>query len=413
MASAKNRLYAFGALVLAASFAGNVCSYFFQLASARMLGPSDYGELIALLSLLVVFTLPFGAVNAVLVRHSSILNSRGETSKLSFLYSRYFLALLALGVAAFLALLLLTPVLSSGLNLKDSFSIFLLGLIVLFTSAAIVPTAVLNGLQRFVSFSALLFLNPAAKLAIAFALMAAGFGLFGALSGMLLGQLAVFALAFYLLRKLFFSEKQGMRLSGNLPELVSVFLALGCMSLFNNVDILFVKAFFSSAETGVYGVASEVARIVFFLTSALTLVLMPKVSEAHSKREDSRWILYKTLGFVGLVSAACLAAYFAFPDFIVSLLFGSEYLLSAALVPLFGLGMAFYALSNVMVYYFISIGRRVFSAILWLFLFMEVGIFYFFHSSLSLIVAVFTFLMVLLFACLFAYSFVDRRPAVV
>jgi O-antigen/teichoic acid export membrane protein len=186
-------------------------------------------------------------------------------------------------------------------------------------------------------------------------------------------------------------------------------LAFACITLFTNIDVVIVKHFFSSFETGIYGVASELAKIVFFLTSSISLVLLPKAAGDHAIRKNPKGILYKTLGFVGLVSAIAVLAYFLFPNLIISFLFGKEYIAAASLVGLFALGMAFYSLNNVLVYYFISIGRKNFALVLGFFAVLEVLLLVLFHNALSAIVSIFASTMFLLFIVLLAYSFIDRK----
>ena len=411
MAEKKDKLIKHATVILAGSFVGNVLSYLFHLVMARMLGPADYGSLVALMALIVVLNVPLTTVQTILTKEIAVLNARNENGKAKTLFLRYIKILGILGAIALFALLALSGIIMNFLHLNSITPVFLLSLITASTVFLVVINGALNGLQKFWGLNFSIVGTGAFKLGIAAALVGFGLGISGALSGVLAATIISTLIGSLFLKSLLKEKAEKASVRDSLKYSGFVLIALICINAFINLDVIIVKHLFSSHDAGLYGALSETGKIIFFLTSAITLVLLPKASEAHSLGDlkAHKRILYKTLLIVALPSFAISAAYFAMPQFFISLLFGKQYLQAASSLGLFAIAISFYSLINVLVMYFISISRKKFVIAMAAFVVLEVALFFTFHDSLQSIVTILLALMTVLFVSLFIYSLIDRK----
>ena len=126
--------------------------------------------------------------------------------------------------------------------------------------------------------------------------------------------------------------------------------------LINNSDILIVKRFFLAEQAGHYAALALIGRVVFFATWSVVATLFPIVAQRQQRGESHRQLLWLSLGLVLAVSVVIIGASLIIPDFIVSVLFGEAYLSVAPLLWLYAVATLFYALSNVVVNYRLSLG---------------------------------------------------------
>lgn len=95
-----------------------------------------------------------------------------------------------------------------------------------------------------------------------------------------------------------------------------------------HMDTLMITALRSLPEVGFYQAAQPTARFLWYFAGALTVVFLPMVSELWARRErkllgDAAHLLIK-FSFMFIIPAALI--FIAFPDIIIRLLFGSNYL---------------------------------------------------------------------------------------
>jgi len=92
-------------IVMGGSVIGNALAYFYHLAVGRILGPSQYGELGALLSIFYILNVPSGVVQTGLTKYFSILNARQAHGEAKTLLIRSFMVLSACGLLGFIILI--------------------------------------------------------------------------------------------------------------------------------------------------------------------------------------------------------------------------------------------------------------------------------------------------------------------
>lgn len=89
--------------------------------------------------------------------------------------------------------------------------------------------------------------------------------------------------------------------------------------------------------------------------SVVAVLLMPKAAEQHARGQSTTGLVRMSLLAVGLLGGCITVTFFLFPSFIVSTLFGKQYLAKSSLLGFYGLAMTFYSLVNVWLFYFLAI----------------------------------------------------------
>jgi len=85
--------------------------------------------------------------------------------------------------------------------------------------------------------------------------------------------------------------------------------------------------------------------------------MFPLVTQRQQRGEAHRILLWVSLGIVAVVSCGIIVASLAWPELVVDALFGKQYVSISALLWLYALATAFYALANVIVTYHLSLGN--------------------------------------------------------
>jgi O-antigen/teichoic acid export membrane protein len=179
----------------------------------------------------------------------------------------------------------------------------------------------------------------------------------------------------------------------SLNELVSVsghvMIAILCLAILTNIDVLLVKHFFSSEETGLYSAAVVFGRIIYFLPVGFITVMYPKMVQSHSRGTDSLRILAKGIIYISLPVLAFTLFLSVFPTFSLKLLMGTKYLGTEDMVVLYSTLMFIFSVVSVLVYYFLAV--RSYTAI---YIFAGVSILqivvaWFHHPNLETIIWIF------------------------
>ena len=162
----------------------------------------------------------------------------------------------------------------------------------------------------------------------------------------------------------------------------------GAQILINYSDILLVKHYFDEEIAGLYTSMALIGRMIYFMTWMVVMILIPKVLRLKKEGKNHRRALLRYFSAIAGFSTFLVFGAFLFSNELVLLLFGSPYLPVAPMLWQYGLATMLFALSNVLVYYFLSLDYKfpVYLAIL--FGFIQVILFFLFHESLQQMIQV-------------------------
>jgi O-antigen/teichoic acid export membrane protein len=316
-------------------------NFFFNVAMARMLGPSDFGNVTAAVTLLMLasaVTLAFQLVCAKLVAQQEDAGARAGIYQT--LRRRAWIVSLLMGATLFLA----KKPFAAFLHLSHPWTLGVLALGI----AAYAPLGVRRGaLQGTCSFNRLggnFLVESLARFLAAVALVAAGYGVLGAV-GALSASVVVACFAIPLPSQMKACPRPAAGIS--LHEGMQALIFFVGQVIINNVDILLVKHFFEPAQAGLYAAVALVGRVLYLASWSVVSVMFP-VSAARQQHDQDRNVVALPLLLVfGLVSVFTLVVAFL-PHFIMHVIFGPRFTDGEHLLALYAAATGIYALSVVL-----------------------------------------------------------------
>jgi O-antigen/teichoic acid export membrane protein len=124
-------------------------------------------------------------------------------------------------------------------------------------------------------------------------------------------------------------------------------------------DTLTITIFRTLPEVGYYQAAQPSARILWYVSSSLAVVLFPMVSEFWARRQKKllRQALHFITKFSFILIIPAALVFIAFPNIVITLLFGSRYLGGVTVLQIFGIAAFIYTLYNLLAITIVGIGR--------------------------------------------------------
>lgn len=328
----------------------NVATYGFQVISARLLGPSEYGAVAGLMAFLLVLTVPQLGLQATAARRIAADADRAHAVERSILGLSYRVALV-LSLAALAA----TPAVVHLLRLDSWWPAVLVALSSGPLTVMGAQAGVLQGSRRWRSLGLLYLSMGLPRLVLGSLFVAVSPTATAAMLAVLLGLLVPITVGWYSLRRpraeweLARQVEQTRRV---LAEIAASSVVLLAFFVLSNIDILIARRALDEDTAGLYAGGLIVTKAVLFLPQFVIIVLFPSMS-AHASR---RAALVRGLLVLACTGAACtLGAYLLSP---VALVFvgGGAYAKVETQLWLFALLGILLATLQLLVYS--AIGRR-------------------------------------------------------
>lgn len=379
----------------------NVCNYLFHLLMGRMLGPSDYGILAALISIFYIIGIFAATIKTVTVKFISSFVAQKQFDKIRsfmiFLSENLFI----LSLILFLLFIILSSKIATFLNIPIISPVILLS--TLFLMAFVLPLnrGILQGLQKFKQLSLNLVLDTAIKLFLSVFLVYLGFRVNGAVFAIFAGLFLAYLLSLYPLKFLFkYKKPQKIDYKEIKSYSFLVFISLLCLTLMYSIDVVLVKHFFDPHQAGLYAALSTLGKIIIFAFGAVAAAMFPIVADLYEREQEHKNVLRNSLAIVSIGGVVILFFYFLLPKLVIGLLFGAAYLEISPYLGFFGVFTFLLSLASIFIYYFLSIGKTNFMFLLVLASLAEIIGIYLFHSSLFQVVMVLNTVMFLLLVSL-------------
>jgi len=352
-----NSLARNSAIVFAGSMAANVLAYVYHLLMGRLLGPAGYGEFSSLVSIFYIFSVPLVVASTVLVKFISGFkahNAIGQAKSLFWSVTKSVFVISLIGLPVMLGA---APWVTSFLHLSSWVLFMLVYLTFVMSLLSIAPASLLQGYQRFVWVSVFAVAMVAIK--ILFSVPMSVWGVYGVLSAAALAGAVTYLLyyvplGFVLKAK---SEKSSVsRRDAFRFALPTLLIQLGITSLYTT-DIILVRHFFPASEAGLYAALAILGKIIFYASSAVSLVLFPVLSERTEMGAATKKLTLFAVGGVAAISVGVTALYFLFPNFIVGSLFGNAYAGAGSFLGPFGIFLALFSIGGIIVTACLALGR--------------------------------------------------------
>jgi O-antigen/teichoic acid export membrane protein len=336
----------------------NLGNYAFFLIAGRVLGPADYGLVAAILSGVLVVQTPVTSLQTALAR----VVGAYPTERSAPVYRRALLvalrltppiALLACGAVALVA------------ALRDDVPVGpLLAAVAILLPVAVFPLALgdLQGTHRFgryaISMAAFGLPRPLALLA----LVGVGMGVYAALLGTAATTVVAAAVAV-----LFTADR--LRAAGAAPadpallramrvSLLPLLVGVSAVAVISNLDVIAAKLGLDPVEAGLFASAAVLAKTVFLVPQASTIVLLPRVARRHrAGRPTEELLALSTLAALALGGVATAVTLVA-AEPIAVLTFGEEFRDAATILPQLTGAMTLAGVLLTLLYHQVALGSH-------------------------------------------------------
>ena len=382
-----------GILMAAFGFAMGLFNYLYQLAMARMLQPHDYGILMSLTSLFLIISIFALVIRTVMSKFISRYYAEGNMKAASSLWRLYLKRTLILGVAVFIVAALLSPIISGFLRIGNFWYPLTLFSALILAFAVPVNYGTLNGLHRFFHLGWTTTLWAVLKLVLAIVLIKLGFGLYGGLIPFILAFIIIFAITLALLKDLRGGNAERVEIVGFRSYLGLAFVAILAYTVLTNIDVVLVKRFLSAEEAGNYAAIAALGRAALFAPMGIALAMFPKSSGLHEMGKSHRSVLLMGVLLTLLISGAVVVIYWIDSAFVLGFL--GKYESGALKYPLavdhlfkYALAMLLFAVSYVIMNYFLSISRIRVAYPFMVTAFLQVVLIMYFHGDIAQVVNV-------------------------
>ncbi len=388
----------------------NAGNYVYNLILGRWLGPALFADLSLIVTLLLAVTFITVPLQMTAARYAAIHTADGDLVALAGI--RRWVERLGIGFGLILVAVfaLGSPLWQSFFKTTSAIPFIIFGVALPFSLLQGVERGILQGQTRFGVLAVTYQVEMWTRFLIGVGLVTLGLSVNGAVLGISLSFFATWLTAKLAVARLPAAalpdkEMQTALILFALPVLVS---QLGQI-LINNSDVLLVRRFFPAEMAGQYAALALIGRIVFFATWSVVTTMFPIVAQKHKKGEPHGYLLWLSLGIVAAISVPVVVLTFAFPEWIVGILFGKQYLGVASLLWLYALATSLYALANVVVNYRLSLGAGKSTGLVIAAGAAQVIGIILFHSTLAQVVWVQVCVMMVLFILLLGYDLFSKR----
>jgi len=371
----------------------NITNFFYHIIMGRLLGPSEYGVLTSIISFLFISSAIMATVQTTSARYASVHMAQDSIVKIKSFFYSITKRLLVFSVVIFIVIIVLLNKITSFLKIDSIYPIIFLGIMIIEGSLISVGRGTLQGIKKFKSLGINSVLEVLLKLILGIILVYFGFKANGAIFGFMLATLLSYLFIFLPLRNVLIKKiDSGIDSKVDIREFYkSIFFILIStiiFSLISYTDIILVKHFFSSSDTGFYSAAAQIGRIILFFPGAVGVVIFPRLSEKYTKKENINITFFKGSAIIALISVGFLIVYYFFPEFLMNLIYGSKYLAASGLIFRYGIFMTFISLVTLQIFYFISIGRYWYLIYSFFILIEQIAVIWLYHNNLGLILLI-------------------------
>ncbi len=370
-------------------------NYLYNLVLGRFLGPEKFADAAILITLLLVLSFAAMTFQLVTAKFSVIF----ENSVLQSFIATIYKSATVVGVVLGITIVLVSSELQEFFKTTSSSMFVVFGIGIPFYFLMSVNRGVFQGQKEWIPLSATYQLEMMSRLAITFGLLC----LFEVDSSLLIAigiicSFIVGLLPFEFKPPPFFNR---IKLKKSETKMVRNFFIITAfyevtLIVINNSDILLVKHYFEPYEAGLYASLALIGRVVYFIAWMFVMLLLPTVVQLKKQGISTRPILFKYVIYIIIIAASIVLACYLFPNQIINILFGNEYVGIASLLWKYAFATGVFAVSNIFAYYYLSLDKYIPVIFSGVFGVLQIALIIQFHASLEQIVHLQIFAMILL-----------------
>ena len=368
-------------IIFIGSVLGGFLSYLYQSYMGHSLGPDEYSELASLLSIFYLLFIPSTLIGTTVLFYVSKLKAQGKEGEIAWLMRKNLRLSLTVGAIMALGMLLLSPFLLDFLDLQEPLLGVMLAVSAFILMLGTPVSSTTQALQRFSRLASFDVLNNSLKLLLGVLFVTAGWSVAGAFGAVLVGTLLASVWLYYGLKDYWAKEGVPFETKGMAAYTIPVAISTISFMTITNVDNLLARGFLDPTDAGLYSACSMLGKIVLWMPLAISTVTFPRFSGASVKGESTTPLIRKsiliTLAITGAITLFC----FLFPDFVLLVAFGDQYLDAAPYLPVIILAFSLFGLATMLQRYGLATGKWAFVTIYAVFTVMGVGMILAFHET--------------------------------
>ncbi|MBL7060697.1 MAG: oligosaccharide flippase family protein [Actinobacteria bacterium] len=394
----------------------NLINFLYNIVMGRMLGPSEYGVLVSITSLLYISGTIGATVQTTLAKNSSSYLANDDLNKVRILFYLITKRLFIITVIIFIIILIFINQITAFLKLNSIYPLIFLGIMIVVSSLVAIGGGVLQGIQNFKSLGIISILVVLLKLGLGVILVYVGFKSGGAIFGLMLATLFSYFFILIPLRKILWKKDNKaiddkINLKKFYKNISLILISTILISILAYMDIVLVKHFFTSYETGQYSAAAQIGRIILFFPGAISIVIFPRLSEKFTKKESVRNTVIKSLAIILAVSVVFLIFYYFFPKLVIGIIYGKQYLLASTLVFKYGIFMTLISMINLQIFYFIAIDKFWYLISLLIIVILQISLIWIYHMNLDIVIWILVFVSFIFFLVNSILMFLNIKKA--
>jgi O-antigen/teichoic acid export membrane protein len=325
---------------------------------------SDYGSLAALVSYFLILAVAGYAMQVATAREA-VLGHLGVGTELAATVRSWTRSLLVFTAVMTVASVLARHPIAEAVGVKDQWAAALgipAGCLYLLLC---IMRGVLQGLGDYKAVGISLVGEQTTRLVIGGVIAAVLVGNSARVTGAYLGTpLSFVAMMLYcavLLRQRLGHAQPGQKPAMSLWHHVSrasvPIAALAVIAVLQNIDVIAAKHRFSSELASSYSATAVASKVLIWVAMGAGFYLVPEVSRRRAAGEDTRPVLFRALGIVGVAAIPCLLIYGLVPHLLIKAAFGSNRLLAVNSLLILGLAFTVLAATYLAVQYMLALKR--------------------------------------------------------
>jgi len=397
-------MVAFGAL-------GGLFNYLYQLVMGMLLPAQEYGVLFSLTSLVVILLVFSQAITLAVAKITSKLKVEGRVGGINYLWHFFLKRTLLVSIVAFVVLAAFSPLISGFLNLNNLLYPVIVFSTMLVVLALSVSLGVMQGLQRFFSLGFSQTLVGLLRLGFGVLLVYLGLGIYGGLASIPISFALVLLVAFPLLRNLSHAGNERVAVTGLRSYVGLTLVAIFFFSVLTNVDTILARHYLNATDAGNYSAISVLGRIAFYAPAGVAAAMFPKTSAFFESGGDHRGLFLKAMVLVMLIASSVVLVYGLFPQMVIQFLFAGKYPLIAPYLFAYGLAMALFAFSFLLLNYFLSLNQTKVAYSLLGVTILQLILIAIFHSTIDQLVDIMLICGILSIVAMLPFYLRQRRKA--
>ncbi len=317
----------------------------------KRMGTEEYGVLFILLRILVLLSIPAGALQTIFAQQAAAAVDEERSNQLAGTFRSVVGAVAALWVVLMLATFFFKDAVIASMKLTNEKALWITMIVALTTLLIPAVKGMLQGSQHFMGLGWVAILDGVGRfVAVSVIVLLMGGKSAGAMTGALIGQVAAIAAGAWWTRRLWCHKGSQPDWRRWLRRVIPLTLGPGAVLVLSTADAVFVRSVFPKEVSDFYAPGSMIGFAMLQFTLPLAMVMFPKIvnSVARSQQTDA---LKLTLISTALMGGLAALAATILPKLPLQILYFSNqsYWQMAPLVPWFAWCMLVLTLVNVLV----------------------------------------------------------------